>query len=165
MSCFLSQSICIQTMWHWRSFASTALVLFAMHLILPASAEEFSVGSMTIQDPWARPTPPNAKTGAGYFRVTNNGAAADQLLSASSQIASHVEIHRQILDGTVMRMRRVDVIDIAPGQTLTFEPGGYHVMFIGLTQPLTEGDAFPMKVIFQDAGLAEISVKVRAGAQ
>ena len=64
-----------------------------------------------------------------------------------------------------MRMRRVDSINIAPGQTLSFEPGGYHVMFIGLTQPLVEGDAFPMSIIFQDAGLAEVSVKVRAPAQ
>jgi len=165
MSRFLSQTIRMRTIWHLRSFAHVALALLAIQFILPASAEDFSAGSMTIQDPWARPTPPNAKTGAGYFRVTNNGAAADQLLSASSRIASHVEIHRQILDGTVMRMRRVDSINIAPGQTLSFEPGGYHVMFIGLTQPLVEGDAFPMSIIFQDAGLAEVSVKVRAPAQ
>ena len=141
------------------AFALTALLLFAA----PALAHGFKIGDLTIGHPWTRATPGGAKIGGGYLSVTNNGKTADRLLGGSLSIADHVELHEMKMDGAVMQMRPLpNGIEIKPGETVKFEPGGNHVMFVGLTAPLKEGELVKGQLKFEKAGTVDVEYKVDA---
>lgn len=132
---------------------------------LPAAAQEMRAGDLTVQQPWTRAAGQGA-TGGGFLAISNRGAAADRLLSVSSPAARTTELHTMIRDGDVMRMRPVQAIDIPAGQTVTLRPGGLHLMLIGLSQPLREGESVPVTLRFERAGTVEVALAVRpAGAR
>lgn len=116
-------------------------------------------GDIAISGVWARPSV--AKNGAAYLTLTNKGGGDDALLSASSSVAGTVEIHDMEMDGTIMRMRRLDRLVLPAGETVMAAPGGTHIMLMGLSAPLVEGSAFPMRLTFEKAGEIEVSVPVR----
>lgn len=83
---------------------------------------------------YVMPPFPGRDTAAGFFEITNHGPD-DRLISASSPISDAVEIHTHSDDGGVMKMRRIDGVDIAQGETLVFRPGSYHLMMFGAVIP------------------------------
>ncbi|HEY8555620.1 MAG TPA: copper chaperone PCu(A)C [Burkholderiales bacterium] len=138
------------------------VLLAAACLLLTASAA--ASGGPRIADAWARATPPGAATGAVYFVLTG-GDTGDRLLGASSPVAERAELHATTMSDGMMRMRAFQDLPLAAGETVRFEPGGRHVMLIGLKQPLREGDTVPLTLTFERAGAIEVRVEVRsAGA-
>ena len=135
----------------------------AVLLLLAVSARsgDYKAGNLAITDPWSRPTPPIASVGAVYFSITNAGRKADRLLAIGSPIARQAEIHEsRVVNGTV-EMRPVESIECPPGATVRIEPGGLHVMLLGLTHPLAAGTTFPLSLRFRDAGSVTVQVAVR----
>lgn len=130
-----------------------------------ALAADYKVGDLTISDPWSRALPPNAPAGAAYFTVTNQGQAQDRLVGAASDVAGKAELHTHVKAGEMMRMQKVDAVDIPAGGEATFAPGGNHVMLIGLKRPLKDGEQFPLTLEFEKAGKVRVEVPVRADAQ
>jgi copper(I)-binding protein len=128
----------------------------------PAHAHaDVRLGDLVISQPWSRAANPGGQ-GAGYLVIANRGTAADRLVSASSPASGRMELHTHVRDGDVMRMREVPAIDIPPGQTVTLQPGGLHLMFIGLTQALRQGEAVPVTLRFERAGEVRIDFAVQA---
>lgn len=110
---------------------------------------------------WARATPPGAKNGAAYMILTNDTAKADRLLDAASDVAERVEIHTHLMENNVMRMRRVEGgVDVEPGTPVVFQPGGLHVMLMGLKKQLVAGDSFVLVLTYRDAGPVEVTAEV-----
>ncbi|MEZ5582837.1 MAG: copper chaperone PCu(A)C [Candidatus Competibacteraceae bacterium] len=137
------------------------LVLFIPLLISSQGlAAEFAVGDLVIKQPWARPTPPVANAGAAYFTVDNTQGQDDRLLSAEAAISERVELHTHLMDGDVVMMRKLDTVEVPAGQTVAFQPGGLHVMFIGLQAPLVEGNRFPLTLNFEQAGAVTVEVAI-----
>lgn len=116
-----------------------------------------------VEGAWARPTVNGQAGGGGFLKITG-GAAADRLVSASAGISKAVELHTMEMDGKVMRMRRIDAIEVPAGGTVELKPGGKHVMFMGLTQTLKKGDAFVLTLRFEKAGEVKVDVKVSTQA-
>jgi len=138
-----------------------AALLFACALPSgAASAHEYALKSLKIDHPFARATPPGARTGGVFVTVENAGSQSDRLISVSSPVAGVAELHEMSVDAGVMRMRGVAALEVKPGETLQLRPGGYHVMLRELRQPLKVGDKFPMTLKFQNAGAVEVSVWV-----
>lgn len=126
-----------------------------------ALAHDFRAGDLRVVHPWARPTPPAAKTGGAYFTLQNKGTQPDRLVSASSPAAKRVELHTMAMEGTVMRMREVKSIAIAAGETVALRPGeGYHLMLVDLAKPLERGARVPLKLTFEKAGSVDVVVHV-----
>ncbi|HVB63760.1 MAG TPA: copper chaperone PCu(A)C [Nitrolancea sp.] len=100
-------------------------------------------------------------TDAVYFTIRNNGSAADQLLSASSAVASAVELHQSMLTNGISSMKSVSSVDVPAGGAVTFDPGNYHVMLIGLKRDLNVGDHFDLTLTFKQSGKVTVSVEVR----
>ncbi len=127
----------------------------------PALAHDYTVGSLKIDHPWARATPKGASVGGGYMKITNNGTAPDRLLGGSADISQGFEVHEMTMDGGVMKMRPVaGGIEIKPGQTVTLDPGGYHVMFTELKEQLKQGSRFKSTLDFAKAGKVDVDFVV-----
>jgi periplasmic copper chaperone A len=145
-----------------------ALVAAALVLVAgSAAAHDYAVGALRIEHPVAPPTPPGARTGAAYFTLVNGGRDSDRLLRATSPAAAAVELHSMSMDGNVMRMRALAALDVPAGTTVALGSGGYHLMLVGLKQPLVAGERIPLTLTFEKAGPVEVSAWVempKAGA-
>ena len=118
----------------------------------PALAQEFKAGDIVVEKPWARATPKGSEVGGGYLTIQNNGAAPDRLTGGSADFAT-VEIHQMKNENGVMQMRPVaDGLAIPPHGSVTFAPGGYHIMFTHLAHPLAKGEPVKATLNFERAG-------------
>lgn len=124
-------------------------------------AHDYKVDNLEIDHPWSRATVAAVPTGAVYFVVNNPGTTMDRLVSVSTPVANTSELHTHIKDGELMRMRKVDAIEIAPASRVALEPGGLHVMLMGLKEPLVKGKAFPLTLVFEEAGPVTVEVAVQ----
>lgn len=144
------------------------IVGFALMLLLamshPLWAHGFKAGDIDIGHPWSRATQPGAKVAAGYLKLKNNGAAADRLVSVSTDFAGRTEIHEMAVDDKgVMTMRGLpDGVEIPAGGEVELKPGGLHVMFMQITGPAREGEAFKATLTFEKAGPVDVEFKVEA---
>ncbi len=120
-------------------------------------------GSLEIVHPWSRATPGGAKVAAGYVTVNNTGATADRLLAAAAdEVAAKVEIHEVAMKDGVMSMKRVDGIAVPAGGSLTLKPGSWHIMFMDMKRPLTQGEVFAGSLTFEKAGTVAVKFTVEA---
>ena len=127
------------------------------------AATGVSASDVLVMDAYARASAtPVAKAGAVYVSITNQGATADRLLAVSSPVASMAMLHRTIKDGDIMRMEEAGPVDLQPQGTLIMEPGGLHVMLMGLKTPLRQGEVVELTLVFEAAG--PVTVKVPVGS-
>ena len=146
------------------SFNKVISALFICCLAPFSIAHEFDSGSLHIDHPWSLALPPVTTTGAAYLSISNHGEKADELLGADTPAAERVEIHEHKHVDGLMKMQQVQMLAVAPGETLTFQPGGYHLMLFNLKQPLVAGEHFPLTLHFSEAGDADVVVNVQAEA-
>ena len=126
-----------------------------------AAAETYSAGGLQIVGPWARATPKGSTVSAGYLTITNKGQEVDRLIGGSVAPASRFEVHTTVTENGVARMRQVTSLEIKPGETVELRPGGMHVMFMGLKQPLTSGQTLKGTLVFEKAGTVAIEFTVQ----
>lgn len=140
------------------------LVVLALLAVLAlAACDQASVEEgLAVEDAWVRPSPMAQGNGAGYMVITNNTGQDDALLGAGADFAETVEIHETVaMEGDMMGMQPVERIDIPAGESVSLEPGGYHVMFIGVAEALREGDTVTLTLNFENAGEISIEAPVR----
>jgi len=138
----------------WLSVCSFSLLLTAI-----AAGGAFA---LEVQRPYAR-IAPGGKNAAAYFEIANTGTRTRWIRNADSEIANHVLLHRTEIDGNgVARMRSVSAsgIELGPGESLRFEPGGLHVMLIDIQQPLEVGDEFELQLSLDGGAVENLRVKV-----
>jgi hypothetical protein len=138
------------------SFKTT---LFAGALALVPT---FAMAQMVVEDPYARAASAAAISGAAFMAIMNPTDTDDRVVSAASDIAERVELHTHIqTDEGVMRMVHVeDGFAIAAGETIMLERGGMHVMFLGLRQPLLQGDSVEVTLSFEHAAPLTVTIPV-----
>jgi copper(I)-binding protein len=153
---FFNQGIIMQSL--LRPFAA---IVMALSIASAANAHDYKVGTLSIAHPHARATVPNQPAGAAYMTIENKGTDADKLVGGTTPIARSVQLHSMSMEGNVMKMREVASLEIKPSEKLMLQPGnGYHIMLIGLKQPLKPGDKFPMTLNFEKSGPVDVSVHV-----
>lgn len=128
-----------------------------------AHSHEARAGDVTIDHPYAVPSPAGARTGGMYFRrLTNTGKGPERLISATTPIARTIEFHEMRMHGEVMKMRALDAIELPAGAELSVRHGGnLHLMLLDLKQPLKDGDRFPVTLTFERGGRKEVMVWVQ----
>ena len=131
-----------------------------------ALAAQLAAAQTTVTDPWVRGTVPQQQATGAFMQITS--AQGGKLVSASSPVAGVVEIHEMAMDGNVMKMRAIPGLDLPPGKAVVLKPGGYHVMLMGLKQPLKDGETVPLTLVVEgkDGKQEKLDVKaaVRTGA-
>ena len=139
-----------------------AVLLTAVAAISYVRGAETAVGNLVVTSAWARATPPGANVGAAYVTVENRGAEDDTLVSAESPVAQSVMAHETAEENGVATMRPLAEPAIPAGGTLAMEPGGIHLMLMGLTAPLKKGESVPLTLTFAKAGAAHGPARGRA---
>jgi copper(I)-binding protein len=129
-----------------------------------ASAHEYQLRALRIDHPFARATPPGARSGGVYLSVENKGDRTDRLLTVSTPVAGTAVLPQMVMDAGVMRMRAVAGVDVKPGDRLVLQPGAYHVMLTDLKRPLQAGETFPLTLGFEKAGSIKVDVEVESMA-
>ena len=143
-----------------RDHSLLAALAAALSVAGAAGAHEFRLGDLTVGHPYAIETPATAKSGAGYLTITNAGDAPDRLLAVEAAVP-RAEIHTSETDAAgVTRMLPVDGVEIPPGGTVTLEPGGLHVMFMGLGAPFEAGAKIDATLVFEKAGEVAVEFNV-----
>lgn len=133
----------------------------ALFLAAPALAHEIVVGDLQLIHPHIPQPAASAKTAGGFMAIVNNGAEADRLVGVESGIAAKSEVHESRVDENgVGTMTHIEALEIPAGGTVSLERGGYHVMFMGLTGTLTEGEMHKATLIFEKAGRVEIEFQI-----
>jgi len=105
----------------------------------PATSVEFT-------DPWIRGSVPGQKNGAAYTTIKNGSAEPVAIVSGTSDRADRIELHTIIREDGVAKMREVQQIDVPALGLVKLEPGGFHIMFIGLEKPFVAGETVPVTV-------------------
>jgi copper(I)-binding protein len=156
-------------------------VLIAGALLLLAACGGGTPEGITVQDAWVRPAPMEGGNAAAYMVITNGGPGDDALLGASADFAERAEVHETFTTsadesgegmddmedmgdmegGEMMGMRPVDSIAVPAGGSITLEPGGYHIMLLGVDQVFDEGDTVTLTLTFQNAGEVTVEAPVR----
>ena len=129
-------------------------------IAISAAAHDYTQGDIHIMKPWSRPLPAVSANGAAYMTLMNKGNGQDKLLSISTPAARKAELHKHTMEGGMMKMRPVGALAITPGGAAVLQPGGLHVMLLGLTEPLVDGNAFPLTLHFEHAGSIEVKVMI-----
>ena len=134
---------------------ATAIVfaLVGMCSVAPlAFAEDTKSSVIVIAEPVVKITTPTVKTAAFYTDITNTGSVGDTLLKASTPAAEMVELHETVNTDGVMKMQSLDGMEIPAGETIKLVTGGSHVMLIGFTKQLADGETLPITLTFEKAG-------------
>ena len=133
-------------------FLIAALVLICGSV----SAQTYQAGDLTLTDAFSYPT--TGRSGAGYFTLTNDGAA-DALLDVEADYPK-VMLHKSMMKDGVMTMEHQMRVVVPPQGEIAFAPGGYHVMFMGLKEGWGVGDDIKATLIFEKSGSLEVTFKV-----
>ena len=136
---------------------SVKILVFVAGLVV-ASAALAQPAQLKVNNAWAGATPGKSENGAAYLTIQS--PTADRLVSASSPVAKKAELHTMSMQGMVMKMRPIADIDIPAGQAVTLQPGGMHIMLVGLAKPLQTGQTFPLTLTFEKAGSRTVNVAV-----
>lgn len=136
------------------------LVLLAVGLALGMPVTALAEG-IVIEDGYVRAVPPGQANSAAFMTLTNQSNEDRALLAAETDAAEVVELHTHRMEDGMMRMRQIDQIDLPAGEAVILEPGGLHVMLIGLAQPLTPGDSVELTLGFDDGSQESLTLPVK----
>ncbi|HXY75349.1 MAG TPA: copper chaperone PCu(A)C [Steroidobacteraceae bacterium] len=138
-----------------------ALLAAGLSLHCAAAANAAPAAALAVLDAWIRAVP-GTDVAAAYLTLRNNGREPLVIVGVRSPIAPHAMIHEtQTLNGQ-STMRPRETLRIAPGETVTFAPGGLHVMLEPLAHPLTVGEEVPLVILLEGGASVEAKARVRA---
>ncbi|WP_397536186.1 copper chaperone PCu(A)C [Roseateles sp.] len=131
--------------------------LLALVIAGPALAQ------VTVKDAWVRATVTQQKATGAFMQLQSTSNA--RLVEARSPVAGVVEIHEMVMDGSTMRMRAVQGLDLPAGRSVELKPGGYHVMLMDLKAPIAAGQDVPLTLVFEGADKKRQTVDLKASAR
>ncbi len=105
---------------------------------------------IVIQNTMIKTTPPGINNSAAYLTILNNSDKDITLTDVASDAAQLVEMHEHIMSNGAMKMQRIEPLKIEANGSVKFQPGGYHIMFIGVTQNIKDGDKIDITLSFDD---------------
>jgi copper(I)-binding protein len=133
------------------------LVSMSMSMLMCSAA---AYAQVTIKEPWVRATVAQQMATGAFMQLVSPGDA--RLVEVRTSVAGVAEIHEMAMDGNIMKMRAVPGLELPAGKTVELKPGGYHVMLMGLKQPLKAGDMVPLTLVVEGKDKKRETVEVKA---
>lgn len=140
-----------------RFSAALTAAFLSLSAVAPMANAEDHAEAMHVHDAYARL---GAMSGGVFFMIHNNTATDDRLVGARTDLARKVELHTHKEDAAgVMAMVEIEGgVALPSGEMHAFERGGDHVMLMGLTAELKDGDVIPLTLVFESG--AEVALEV-----
>lgn len=133
----------------------------AMLVMIAGCGGPSAPSSIEVSGAWSPETPPGASVGASYLTI-HNGTGTDDLVTAmESAVAGSVETHTMTMEDGMMRMRKLENLEVPAGKTVVLKPGDMHLMLINLRNPLVAGERYSLTLTFKVAGKVQTDVEVR----
>jgi len=146
---------------NWK-FNLISIILAGLLAIILAGCGATAPGPQIVQhDAWGRPSPMMAGTGVVYVVIENKGNQADRLVGAITTVAETVELHESFMEGDVMKMRPLPLLDVPAGGTVELKPGSYHLMLVDLVKPLESGSHIAVTLKFEKSGDVPLDVEIK----
>ncbi len=124
------------------------------------SATGTEVAAITVTDPWCRPTPNGAKVAGCY--VTLTAASDDVLTGIATDLATMPQVHEMKHEDGMMKMAHLEQgLPLPAGETVVLKPGSNHLMLMGLTIPLVEGQTARLTLQFEKAEDITVEAAIR----
>ena len=127
------------------------------------SGQEKSNLKLTVTNAYMPAVPPVSRTAAVYLKLKNVSQSKVVLSGVSTSIAKHAMFHQSIESEGLVKMKHLSKLEIQPGETIEFSPGGMHIMLMGL-QVKSSQDVFKLNLIFENQTSQTIEVNVRSMA-
>lgn len=137
-------------------FPKTAL---AFSLLLGSMAALAQAPAVQVDGAWARATVQGQKGTGAFMSLTAKDAT--RLVGVSSPVAGVAEVHEMKMEGDVMKMRALPVLELPAGKRVDLKPGGYHVMLMDLKAPLAKDSTIPVTLLFKDAKGVESRLELK----
>lgn len=134
---------------------------FLSLLLLLAAPLAMASKAIDVMHPYARAVPPGQSNSAIFMMLKSNSPLPVSLVKAQSSVADNVELHAHMVDNGVMKMRQVSEITVPGNGSIKLQPGGYHIMLIGLKQDLNEGDKVRVRLYFSNNSMSVIDLPVK----
>ncbi|MBE2257684.1 MAG: copper chaperone PCu(A)C [Rhodobacteraceae bacterium] len=131
-----------------------------MAIVLGLLAAGANAADVEIREAWIRGTVPGQQATGAFLEITSKSGAT--LVGAASPAAGVSEIHEMRMDGSVMKMRAVERLELPAGKTVQLAPGGYHVMLLNLKQALRKGETVPLTLQIEGKDKQVEAVEIRA---
>jgi len=138
----------------------TRIAIASCILLAAASVPLCAQAQVEVKNAWVRSTVPAQTASGAFMEITSREAAL--LVGVSTPAADSAEVHEMRMDGNVMKMRAVDKLVLPAGKPVVLGPGGYHLMLLGLKQPLKTGSKVPLALQIESAGGKRSTVNVSA---
>lgn len=140
------------------------LMLASACFAAPAAASGADACLPSIQAQWVRAAPPGAASLAGYLVLRNDCPVPVEVVDVESLDFGKPMIHRTVEEGGMSRMRPAGRMQLAPGESLRFEPGGLHLMLMRPLRALAEGDVARVRLVLADGRRVFAEFPVRRSA-
>jgi periplasmic copper chaperone A len=129
--------------------------------VLFAAGAVFAQTSAPVQvdGAWMRPAVQGQHGTGAYMTLT--APTATQLVGVSSPVAGVAQVHEMKMEGDVMRMRALTVLDLPAGKPVQLKPGSFHLMLMDLKAPVTQGAKVPLTLSFKDANGVQSKLDVQ----
>jgi len=114
------------------------------------SAGSIARAGVEVSGAWARATMPGQKVAGVYMQLRSDVQA--RLVGVKTDAAKTAEVHQMSHEGGVMRMRRLESLDLPAGKTVTLAPGGYHLMLLDILRPLKAGERVSVTLVLDEGG-------------
>lgn len=138
-----------------QSILASALLLASANLFAAAADK------VQVEGAFVRAVPPGSANSAAFMKLTNTDSAAHALTAAQGSVSKVMELHTHTESGGMMKMRRVERIELPVGEQVSLQPGGLHLMLIGLGADLKEGQEVEVSLTFEDGSTLPLSLPVK----
>lgn len=141
--------------------ALMAAPLVALGCSEDSGAPADSAAAITISEQWAKAA--DSGMSAAFGQLHNAGDTDVTVVSATSPASATVELHEVVTgdDGVKVMRPKAGGFRIPAGGELALEPGGNHIMFMGLRGPLRTGSEAPVTLTFDDGSTTTFTAQVR----
>ena len=104
---------------------------------------------LTISHAWLRFLTPQIPA-AGYFTLSNSGQHAAVLTGATSPDCGKLMLHKSVVHNGSASMQMVADVVVPSHGSVTFQPGGYHLMCVSPSPEVAPGHSVPLSLLFKD---------------
>ena len=129
--------------------------------VMPGAAAYADSSEIVVENAWSRASIGTARPGVAYMKIANGGEEPVFLTGLRSDIAKMPQVHKSSTNAQgISSMASASEIEIAAGETLALEPGGFHAMLMGLNRPMLEGESYELTLIFSDGDPVTVNVPI-----